>query len=51
MGHIKEPENVDFIIQSPPLTNKERKAISELIRKLKSKRTVKKKRNTKKETV
>ena len=32
MGMIKEPEGVDFIIQSPPLTDKERKEISEFIR-------------------
>lgn len=32
MGFIKEPEGVDFIIQSPPLTDKERKEISEFIR-------------------
>ncbi len=32
MGIIKEPNGVDFIIQSPPLTDKERKEISEFIR-------------------
>jgi hypothetical protein len=32
MGLIKEPEGIDFIIQSPPLTDKERKEISEFIR-------------------
>lgn len=44
MGIIKEPNGVDFIIQSPPLKNKERKEISEFIRnrKLKNKRVVKK---------
>lgn len=31
MGHIKEPKGVDFIIKSDPLTDKERKAISEFI--------------------
>ena len=31
-GLIKEPEGVDFIIQSPPLTENERKEISEFIR-------------------
>lgn len=31
MGYIKEPEGIDFIIQSEPLTNQERKAISEYI--------------------
>ncbi len=37
MAHIKEPEGVDFIIQSPPLTDQERKEISELIRRMKAK--------------
>jgi len=32
MGLIKEPEGVDFIIQSPPLTDTERIEISEFIR-------------------
>jgi hypothetical protein len=52
MGLIKEPEGVDFIIQSPPLTDKERIEISEFIRmrklenKLKSAQAIsKKKRN------
>lgn len=31
MGHIKEPKGVDFIIQSEPLTDKERKEISKHI--------------------
>lgn len=45
MGLIKEPEGVDFIIQSPPLTDKERIEISEFIRtrKLKNKSKVTKK--------
>jgi hypothetical protein len=51
MGHIKEPEGIDFIIQSPPLTDQERKEISELIKKLKAKssrpRISKKKKNNK----
>jgi len=37
MAHIKEPEGVDFLIQSPPLTDEERKEISELIKKMKAK--------------
>lgn len=37
MGHIKEPKGVDFIIESKPLTNEERAAISEFIRQYKSK--------------
>ena len=43
MGVLKEPEGVDFIIQSPPLTENERKEISEFIRtrKMQNKRQVK----------
>jgi hypothetical protein len=37
MAHIKEPEGIDFIIQSPPLTDQERSEISELIKNLKAK--------------
>jgi hypothetical protein len=33
MGYIKEPKGVDFIIQSEPYTDEERKLISEFIRK------------------
>lgn len=40
MGFIKEPEGVDFIIQSPPLTDEEKKAISEFIRKNKAKKSL-----------
>jgi hypothetical protein len=32
MGHIKEPDSVDFIINGKPLTDKEKKAISEFIK-------------------
>jgi len=39
MGHIKEPKGVDFIIESKPLTEEERKKISEFIRKDKAKLT------------
>ena len=31
MGYIKEPENVDFVINSEPLTEQERMMISKLI--------------------
>ena len=31
MGYIKEPEGVDFFVDSKPLTDKERKEISEII--------------------
>ncbi len=49
MSLIREPEGVDFIIQSPPLTDEERKEISEFIHskklqnKRKDKRTIKRK--------
>lgn len=46
MGMIKEPEGVDFIIQSPPLTDKERKEISEFIRTRKAENKRAKKRPT-----
>lgn len=38
MGHISEPKGIDFLIQSPPLTEKERKELSQFIenRKLES---------------
>jgi len=32
MGHIKEPDGIDFMISGKPLTDKERKAISEFIK-------------------
>jgi hypothetical protein len=32
MAHIKEPDGVDFIISGKPLTDKEKKAISEFIK-------------------
>lgn len=31
MGHIKEPEGVDFIVDPTPLTREDRKRISEII--------------------
>ncbi len=46
MGHIKEPEGVDFIIKGKPLTDKERKAISEFIKADKEKIAKQKLRNT-----
>jgi hypothetical protein len=55
MGIIKEPVGVDFIIESPPLTEEEKKEISEFIqnRKMVIKQLIKRKisKNTKKETV
>lgn len=38
MSLIKEPKGVDFIIQSPPLTEQERKEISDFIASRKSKK-------------
>lgn len=35
MGHIAEPKRVDFTIQSPPLTESERKELSTFIKKRK----------------
>ena len=42
MGYIKEPKGVDFIIQSKPLTDKERKEISKFIQEYKAKNADKK---------
>ena len=40
MNLIKEPKGIDFIIQSPPLTELERKEISAFIASRKSKKIV-----------
>ena len=32
MGYIKEPEGVDFVIKGKPLTDKQKKEISEFIK-------------------
>ena len=40
MNLVKEPEGVDFIIQSPPLTDQEKKEISDFIASRKSKKNV-----------
>lgn len=32
MGHIKEPDGIDFIIKGKPLTDKEKQAISAFIK-------------------
>jgi len=42
MGYIKEPEGVDFIIQSKPLSDKERKEISKFIQDYKAKNIARK---------
>ena len=39
MGIIREPKGVDFIIQSPPLTDEERKEISDFIQIRKQQKT------------
>lgn len=47
MGHIKEPDGIDFIICGKPLTDKERKAISAFIKADKAKIARQKLRKTK----
>ena len=42
MGHIKEPDGVDFVINSRPLTKDEEIAISNYIRAYKAKNSRKK---------
>jgi hypothetical protein len=42
MGHIKEPKGIDFIIQSKPLTDKDRQEISKFIADYKAKNATKK---------
>lgn len=42
MGHIKEPDGVDLVIQSRPLTKEEELAISSYIRAYKAKHSPKK---------
>lgn len=51
MNLIKEPKGIDFIIQSPPLTEKERIEISEFIAARKSKKTVVKRISKSKDSV
>lgn len=46
MGHIKEPQGVDFIIESKPLTNDDRAAISDFIRNYKEKQKARRSRRT-----
>ncbi len=36
MGYIKEPDGIDFFVDSKPLTEKDRKEISEIIANYKS---------------
>ena len=54
MGHIKEPDGVDFLINSRPLTKEEEIAISKFILAYKSKHSYKKavrKRATRKKVI
>lgn len=51
MGHIKEPDGIDFIINGKPLTDKERKAISEFIKADKEKIAKQKLRKTKSSSI
>ncbi len=48
MGHIKEPKGVDFFISSEPLTEKDRKEISEFIRKYKLQKLIRTSKSTSK---
>lgn len=48
MGHIKEPKGVDFIIQSEPLTDKDRLEISKFIADYKAKKKITKSAKNKK---
>ena len=50
MGMIREPEGIDFVIQSPPLTEDERKEISDFIKMRKLERQIEK-ANTEKRRV
>ena len=49
MGLVKEPEGIDFVIQSKPLTTKQEKELCEFIvkRKLEIKKRLKKTRSRK----
>ena len=44
MGHIKEPQGIDFIIKSDPLTDQARQEISKFISDYKRKEALKKKK-------
>lgn len=51
MGHIKKPKGLDFVIQSEPLIDKDRKEISKFIADYKEKRIKKSRTRNKKETI
>ncbi len=44
MGHIAEPKEVDFIIESKPLTQKEKQELADYIKKLKDTDTTREKK-------
>jgi hypothetical protein len=46
MGYIKEPEGIDFVINGKPLTEKEKQAVSEFIKKDKERLAKRKTRKT-----
>ncbi len=50
MGYLKEPDGIDFIIKSKPLTNKERSAISEFIADYRQKNNIQKSLGSKRNT-
>lgn len=45
MGYMKEPEGVDFIIKSEPLTEEDKKQISQFIREYKRASQIKKEKS------
>ena len=47
MGLVREPEGVDFVVNSRPLTKKEQEALSNFIKEDKAKRLLLKKQTTK----
>lgn len=50
MGHIKEPQDIDFIVDPKPLTEEEKQKISDYIKKDKQRRQVLKSRKKKEST-
>ena len=44
MGLVREPLDIDFVVEPKPLTQKEKEAVSEYIREYKSKQTKKRTR-------
>ena len=50
MGLVREPEGVDFVVNSRPLTKKEQEALSNFIKQDKEKRLLLKKQATKRRT-